>query len=40
MNDLKIGERVVVDVSDETHIAESVTFGAAPASKPAAQAHK
>jgi len=28
MHDLKVGERVVVDVSDETHVAESVTFGA------------
>ena len=30
MTDLKVGDRVVVDVSDETHIAESVTVGAAP----------
>jgi len=43
MSDLKIGDRVVVDVSDETHIAESVTFGAAPAAAKAqaqSPAHK
>ena len=31
MNDLKVGDRVVVDVSGETHIAESVNFGTPPA---------
>jgi len=41
MSDLKLGERVVVDVDAKDHVAESVTFGVAPATpKSQGQAHK
>ena len=41
ISDLKVGDRVVVDVSEKDHTAESVTFGAAPAAaKSQAQANK
>ena len=43
MSDLKVGDRVVVDVSEKDHMAESVTFGAAPTAAkaaPAEHAHK